>query len=148
MARRRRLGGSVMLMAVVFTLCVVVALGVFVRQLWQRFNLLRAAAPVNRFDRIVERLQAVAVYFFGQQKFVRPAVAEVRETSAGWMHFFIFWGFTILGLQIMTMFGRGYSDRFYLPGFSMSLLGVPLLFFHDLIEFTVFFLFGICFMGR
>jgi len=135
-----------MLTAVVFTLCVVVALGVFVRQLWQRFNLLRAAAPVNRFDRIVERLQAVAVYFFGQQKFVRPAVAEVRETSAGWMHFFIFWGFTILGLQIMTMFGRGYSDRFYLPGFSMSLLGGPYLVLRDLMEVTVLFWIAVAFV--
>ena len=52
--------------AIVFSLCLLVALGVFVRQLWGRFNLLRAAAPVNRFDRIAERLQAVAVYFFGQ----------------------------------------------------------------------------------
>src|SRR5436309_1070306 len=127
MTADRRLSGSRMATAIVFSLCLLVALGVFVRQLWGRFNLLRAAAPVNRFDRIAERLQAVAVYFFGQQKFVRPEVASVNETSAGWMHFFIFWGFTILGLQIMTMFGRGYSDRFYLPGFSMRLLGGPYL---------------------
>ena len=68
--------------AIAFSLCILIALGVFLRQLWERFNLLRAAAPVNRFDRIGERLRAVAVYFFGQQKFVRPAVMSVRETSA------------------------------------------------------------------
>jgi len=131
--------------AIVFSLCLLVALGVFVRQLWGRFNLLRAAAPVNRFDRIAERLQAVAVYFFGQQKFVRPEVASVNETSAGWMHFFIFWGFTILGLQIMTMFGRGYSDRFYLPGFSMRLLGGPYLALRDLMEAIVLFWVAVAF---
>src|SRR3989442_1329372 len=105
-----------------------------------------ASAPVNRFDRIAERLRAVAVYFFGQKKFVRPEVASVHETSAGWMHFFIFWGFTILGLQIMTMFGRGYSDRFYLPGFSMRLLGGPYLVLRDLMEAIVLFWIAVAFV--
>src|SRR2546428_6419621 len=146
MTADRRLSGSRMATSIAFSFCLLVALGVFVRQLWGRFNLLRAAAPVNRFDRIVERLQAVAVYFFGQQKFVRPAVAEVRETSAGWMHFFIFWGFPILGLQIMTMFGRGYSDRFYLPGFSMRLLGGPYLVLRDLMEAIVLFWIAVAFV--
>ncbi|HJQ84576.1 MAG TPA: (Fe-S)-binding protein, partial [Candidatus Binatia bacterium] len=121
-----------MLSAIVFTLCIVVALGVFFRQLWNRFNLLRAAAPVPRFDRVADRVRAVIVYFFGQQKFVRPEVATVGETGSGWMHFFIFWGFTILALQIATMFGRGYSDEFRLP-----LIGGPYLLLRDVMEVLV-----------
>ncbi len=107
-----------MVTAIVFTLCVVAALGLFVYQLWGRFNVLRAAAPAERFDRIAERIQAVLVYAFGQKKFVRPEAAIVSEQTAGWMHFFIFWGFTILGLQVVTMFGRAYSDHFYVPLFT------------------------------
>src|SRR4029077_5663753 len=95
--------GGTMLSAIAFTLCLLVALGVFFRQLWDRFNLLRAAAAVPRFDRIPERIRAVLVYAFGQQKFVRPETAYVGERGSGWMHFFIFWGFTILRLTTVSM---------------------------------------------
>ena len=121
--------------AIVFTLCIVAALAVFFRQVWGRFNLLRAAAAVPRFDRIPERIKAVVVYALAQKKFVRPEAAHQGEASAGWMHFFIFWGFTILALQILTMFGRAYSDHFHVP-----LVGVgPYLILRDVMEITVLF---------
>ena len=40
-----------------FTLIVFVALGFFFRTLYGRFQLLRAARPVHRFDRIGERMR-------------------------------------------------------------------------------------------
>ena len=89
-----------------------------------------APPPVSRFDRIPERVRAVLVYAFGQKKFVRRNPGA--ERSAGWMHFFIFWGFCILGIQILTMFGRGYSDSFVVPGFSLNLLGGPYLLLRDI----------------
>src|SRR5262245_37580834 len=70
MARDRGLRGGFMVSAIAFTLCIFIALGVFFRQLWGRFNLLRAAKPAKLFDRIPERIEAVFVYAFGQQKFV------------------------------------------------------------------------------
>jgi Fe-S oxidoreductase len=126
-----------MLTPIVFTLCVAAALGFFVYQLWGRFNVLRGVAAVDRFDRIPDRVQALLVYFFGQKKFVRPEASIVREQTAGWMHFFIFWGFTILGLQIATMFGRAYSESFYVPLFSPSLLGGPYMIMRDVMEVLV-----------
>ena len=126
-----------MLTTIVFSVCLVAALGLFFYQIWCRFNLLRAASPVDRFDRIPERLRALWVYAFGQKKFVRPEVSIVREQVAGWMHFFIFWGFTILGLQIVTMFGRGYSETFYVPLFSPGLLGGPYMLLRDVMEVLV-----------
>src|SRR5271156_4543845 len=108
--------------------------GVFY-QLWRRFELLRSAVPVSRFDRIPERVRAVLVYAFGQRKFVRKNPGA--ERSAGWMHFFIFWGFIVLGIQIITMFGRAYSDSFVVPGFSLNLLGGPYLLLRDLMEVAV-----------
>src|SRR5262245_9515445 len=129
--------GGTMLSAIVFTLCLVVALGVFFRQLRDRFNLLRAATPAALFDRIPERIRAVLVYALGQQKFVRPEAAYVGETASGWMHFFIFWGFTILGLQILTMFGRAYSPHFRIP-----IVGGPYLLLRDVMEVLVLFWIG------
>src|SRR5262245_19656664 len=127
-----------MLTAVLFTLCLVVGLGIFFYQVWGRFNLLRAATGTFRLDRIPERVWAVVTIALGQQKFIRPQVSWVRETLAGWLHFFVFWGFTVLGLQIMTMFGRAYSDHFYVPLFTPSLLGGPYMFLRDLFEAVVF----------
>src|SRR5215831_4956557 len=100
-----------------FTLVVLAAMGLFVHTLYGRVRLLLAAQPVGRFGHLAERLKAVLVYAFGQKKFV------TGEQPAGWMHFFIFWGFVILGLQIVTMFARGYFEHFFLPGLSPHLLG-------------------------
>ncbi len=118
--------------AVLFTLVVLIAGGFFAYTLYGRFRLLAAARPVNRFDRMPERIRATLVYAFGQKKFV------VGEQPAGWLHFFIFWGFMILGVQVTTMFARAYSDHFYLPGLSPHLLGGPVMFLRDLMEIIVF----------
>ena len=59
------------------------------------------------------------------------------------MHFFIFWGFLILGIQIITMFGRAYSDSFVFPGFSLNLLGGPYMLLRDLMEVAVLFSVGV-----
>src|SRR5579885_895614 len=124
-----------MITAILFTLCMAVAVGVFFYQLWRRFQLLRSAAPVSRFDRIPERIRTVLVYAFGQRKFVRRNPGA--ERSAGWMHFFIFWGFFVLSIQIITMFGRIYSDSFVVPGFSIDLLGGPYMLLRDCFEVAV-----------
>jgi Fe-S oxidoreductase len=126
-----------MVTAILFTLCLLVALGIFAWQVWGRFNLLLAARPAALFDRIPERVQAVLVYALGQKKFIRPQAAIVKETASGWMHFFIFWGFTVLGLQVMTMFGRAYNDHFYLPLMSPGLLGGPYMLVRDCFEVAV-----------
>ena len=133
-----------MITAILFTLCILAALGVFFYQLWRRFQLLRSAAAVSRFDRIPERVRAVLVYAFGQRKFVRRNPGA--ERSAGWMHFFIFWGFIILGIQILTMFGRAYSDSFVVPGFSLNLLGGPYLLLRDFMEVAVLLAVGVAFV--
>jgi len=123
-----------MLTAILFTVCLLVGVGLFIYQVWGRFNLLRAATGTFTVDRIPERLWAVVTIALGQKKFIRPEVSWVRETLAGWLHFFVFWGFTVLGLQIVTMFGRAYSEHFYVPLMSPSLLGGPYMFVRDCFE--------------
>jgi Fe-S oxidoreductase len=123
--------------ATIFSLFLLVGLGAFVYQLWGRFNLLRAAREPLRFDRIPERLRAVLVYAFGQKKFIRSEVGIVRERTAGWLHVLVFWGFTLLGIQVITMFGRAYSADFALFPFTPGLLGRPYWLVRDLSEVAV-----------
>jgi Fe-S oxidoreductase/prepilin signal peptidase PulO-like enzyme (type II secretory pathway) len=124
----------------IFTLLIIVGLGYFGRTMYRRIGVLLKVTPVDRFDHIPERIKAVLLYALGQKKFIqrepRPDTA-LSEQTAGWMHFFIFWGFSILAIQVITMFGRGYSDDFYLPPFTPHLLGGPYLFLKDIMEVAV-----------
>ena len=79
-----------MLTAILFTVCLLVGVGLFIYQVWGRFNLLRAATGSFTVDRIPERLWAVVTIALGQKKFIRPEMSWVRETLAGWLHFFVF----------------------------------------------------------
>jgi len=124
----------------IFSAVIVVALGYFGRTIYRRIGVLLQVGAVPRFDHIAQRIAAVLVYALGQKKFVqrepRPET-RISEQTAGWMHFFIFWGFSILAIQVLTMFGRGFVDDFYVPLFSPSLLGGPYLFVKDVMEVVV-----------
>jgi Fe-S oxidoreductase len=124
----------------VFSVLIIVALGFFGRTIYRRFMVLLRVTPVPRFDHVAERIKAVLVYALGQKKFVqrepRPET-RISEQAAGWMHFFIFWGFTILAIQVLTMFGRGFVPDFYVPLFSPGLLGGPYLLLKDVMEVMV-----------
>jgi len=129
-----------MLSALIFSVVMVGALGYFARTIYRRFGVLLRVAPVDRFDNIPERIQAVLVYAFGQKKFVqrepRPDT-KLSEQAAGWLHFFVFWGFVILGLQVVTMFVRAFIDDFYVPLMTPDLLGGPYLLLKDIMEVAV-----------
>jgi Fe-S oxidoreductase len=131
-----------------FAIVLAIGLGLFFRQIWGRFNLLRAATGTFKIDRIPERIQAVLVYALGQKKFIRPEAARQGEAVAGWMHFFIFWGFTILGIQVIHMFGRMFVPGFTLPFFSVDSiipLGGPYLLVKDLFQAIVLIAIGVAF---
>src|SRR5262249_37162570 len=92
--------------------------------------------------------QAVLVYAVGQKKFVRPEAARQGEAVAGWMHFFIFWGFTILGIQVIHMFGRMFVPGFTLPFLSVDSiipLGGPYLLVKDIFQALVLISIGVAF---
>src|SRR5262245_57250127 len=124
----------------VFSALMILALGYFARTIYRRFGVLLKATPVNRFDHLRERIAAVVVYALGQKKFVqrepRPDT-RISEQTAGWMHFFIVWGFSILAIQVLTMFGRGFVNDIYVPPFSPRLLGGPYLLLKDIMEVVV-----------
>jgi len=121
----------------VFTVVLVGFLGYFARTIYRRFLVLTRVRPAARWDRIPERLRGVLLYAFGQKKFL------IGEQPAGWMHFFIFWGFLILAIQVIHMFARGFVDDFYLPPFSPPMLGGPYLLLKDVMEVVVLFWIGV-----
>src|SRR5262245_60913957 len=121
----------------IFVIVLAVAGGVLVRTLYRRFKVLTRVVPVDRFDRIPERVTAVVQYVLGQKKFVVGEQPLPGDKPAGWMHFFIFWGFTILAIQVIHMFARGFIPGFQLPGLSVDLLGGPYLLLKDLIQLIV-----------
>ncbi len=135
-----------MISTVVFLLILIAALAYFARTLYRRVMVLPKARPAERLDSIPERLRAVLVYVFGQRKFIQKEQPPGKsDTVAGWMHFFIFWGFMILAIHVIHMFARTFSPDFRLPGFSLSLLGGPYLLMKDLIEIAVLVAVGIAF---
>ncbi|MFQ5666334.1 MAG: (Fe-S)-binding protein [Candidatus Binatia bacterium] len=124
----------------IFSALILVGLGYFTRTVYRRVGVLLKAAPVARLDNVPQRIRALLVYAFGQKKFVqrepRPQT-RLSEQTAGWMHFFIFWGFTILAVQVITMFGRGFVADFHVPLFTPGLLGGPYLLLKDVMEVIV-----------
>lgn len=120
----------------IFLLCIAVAVGILGRTLYRRYTVLTKVAAVPRFDRIGERIQAVLIYVFGQKKFVTPE-QPAADKGAGWMHFFIFWGFSILAVQVIHMFVRGFVPGFTLPLLSVDMLGGPYLLLKDLVQIAV-----------
>jgi Fe-S oxidoreductase len=102
---------------------------VFAGILGMRGRLLLRARPAARLDRIGERLRRTTVYAFGQKKFL------AGEQPAGIAHALIFWGFVVLLLQVITLFGRAFDSGWHIPGFgSGQVLGPPFFLLRDILE--------------
>src|SRR5580704_12101076 len=83
----------------------VAALAAFAWSAYRRWNLLLVGRPVNRFDRLGERLAGVWRYAFKQQKMD-------YYSPAGAAHKLIFLGFIVLLLRSLILWGRGFSPSF------------------------------------
>jgi Fe-S oxidoreductase len=61
------------------------------------------------------------------------------------MHALIFWGFVVLMIQVITLFGRTFDASWNIPGFGPDQpLGPPFFIARDLLEATV--IVGVCYM--
>jgi len=128
-----------LLNALAFTVCLVAGVGLFVRQMWGRIGLLRAAKGTFTMDDVVPRLRDLMTIAIGQKKFLRPETQKMGERVAGWMHALIFWGFMILGVQVVQTFARAYVPNFNVfavPG--VHLLEGPYGLAKDLFQALVF----------
>jgi Fe-S oxidoreductase len=119
---------------VVHTLLVAIAVGYFANTVWRRFRVLQSVRWANLFDRIPARIQALLTIGFGQKKFV----IDRQDPGPSWMHFFIFWGFMILGVRVVTAFAQGWFGLdFHLPLLGVDMLGGPYLLLKDVFEILV-----------
>jgi len=116
------------LRSTIFIVVLALAFGLFLANLLRIIRYIRLGKPDNRYDQPFRRLLNVIVIAFGQKKLL-------REAFAGWMHFFIFWGFVVLLAAILETIGEGFS-----PQFTFSFLGVfyaPLIFLEELLGVLV-----------
>jgi len=89
-------------------LATAVSLAVFLFMLGPKWQVLRRAQPENRFDRPAARLVNTLKIAFAQSKMF-------KETGAGWMHAFIFWGFLVLLLRAAEFFLIGFFPALTAP---------------------------------
>jgi len=107
----------------------VVGIGGVIYSLSRRFQVLRLAAPDNRFDRLGERFKHLMVYAIGQRKMF-------NDPFAGVYHLFIFYGFLVVSIRTVTMVVEG-----MFAGWELPLLHTPIghayLFSKDVFELLV-----------
>ena len=116
----------------VFPIVCAIGLLVFAGILAGRARLLVAARPAGRLDHIGARLKRMTVDGIGQRKFMSG------EQPAGIMHALVFWGFLVLMIQVVTLFGRALDATWDIPGFGPDqLLGPPFFIARDLLELVV-----------
>ena len=86
-------------------------LAIFGRTLLKKIRLLRALEPADRTHHIKARLKNLVILAMGQKRLV----GRKKERASGWMHALIFWGFCILLIRSLTLYGEGFDHGFQLP---------------------------------
>ena len=116
--------------ALIWTVCLLGFVSLFSWQMWRRLRVLGKLRSAPRFDRMPERIKQMLVGAIAQMKFFNPG----QDQPAGIIHALVFWGFLVLGAQVMTMFLRGWLPDAYLPLLSPDMLGGPYMFVLSLIH--------------
>ncbi|RMI08708.1 MAG: (Fe-S)-binding protein, partial [Calditrichaeota bacterium] len=118
---------------IVFSVMLLGSVTAFGLLMYRRIKVLLLAQPIHRFDRPLERLKGVLIYFLGQKRILDP-----KHFGAGVMHAFIFWGFLAVSINTIHLVGRAYAPGFHLPLFGPEgILGIPYIFVRDVFEVMV-----------
>ncbi len=88
-------------------LSLIVGWGIFAYSAWRRWNLMMVGAAEDRSDQPETRLREVLTYAFGQLRMPRYPLAGVA-------HMLIFFGFLVLLLRSLMLWGRGFDESFCL----------------------------------
>ncbi|HET6874832.1 MAG TPA: Fe-S oxidoreductase, partial [Acidimicrobiales bacterium] len=87
----------------------VVALAIAGRRAWRLYRMVKVGQPApERVDNPARMIWAQIQDVFAQRKLLKRPVP-------GLAHFFVFWGFLILGLTILEAFGDLFTDDFAIP---------------------------------
>jgi Fe-S oxidoreductase len=121
---------------ILMTAFLLVGFGAFAYSAYRRWQLMLVArAPENRVDRIGDRVAATLKYALAQ-------VRMVRYPLSGWAHILVFFGFLVLLLNSLILWGRGYVPHFDFWIFGLDgPLGVAYAFVRDI--FTVLVIIGV-----
>lgn len=113
------------------TLLLVVGLALFGRTMYHKLLLLKALEPANRTNHIRERFKSMVVLALGQKRLV----GRKKERFAGVLHALIFWGFCILLIRSVNLYGEGFVKGFQLPFLDQDyLLGYFYMALKDIME--------------
>jgi Fe-S oxidoreductase len=108
------------------TVILVACVSALVYSLNRRWQLLKVGQPDNRFDRIPERVWLALKYAFGQYRMPYYPLS-------GWAHVLIFFGFLVLLLRSLILWGRGFDPGFHMWIFGHApVIGIPLGDLYDL----------------
>ncbi|HYC00573.1 MAG TPA: (Fe-S)-binding protein [Candidatus Limnocylindrales bacterium] len=123
-----------MLSTIIWTIAFVGLVGYLVYQCYQRFAVLQHLRPAARWDNVPERIRRTLKYAIGQFKFFK---GPRHDITPGVIHALVFWGFLILGYQVVHMFARGWFPDFHLPLLGATGIGGPIILAKDVMELIV-----------
>jgi len=130
------------------SLLLIVGLGVFSYTMYFKIQLLLALGPVDlsgRINNIGERIKNVFILAIGQKRLV----GRKREWLAGIMHAFIFWGFCVLLIRSIGLYGEGFVKGFQVPVFGTDgLIGYLYVALKDIMEGLVLIMAGYAIFRR
>jgi Fe-S oxidoreductase len=127
------------------TLLLIVGLSVFGHTMFRRIQLLMALEPADRANHLKERLMNMAILAIGQKRLV----GREKERGSGLMHAFIFWGFCVLLIRSLNLYGEGFQKGFHLPLFGEDfLLGYLYIAVKDVMEGIVLLMILFAFFRR
>ena len=92
----------------------IVGLALFIYIIYKRYLLLNSGNPDPRLDSLARRVYDVIFYGILQWK-------QPRYLWIGILHIMIFWGFVVLALRSITLYGLGVKAGFVLPLMGGSL---------------------------
>ncbi|MGB2987224.1 MAG: (Fe-S)-binding protein [Phycisphaerae bacterium] len=90
---------------IVMALFLVVGWGLFAYSAWRRWKLMMVGAAEDRWDQPAKRLRVVWTYAIKQ-------IRMRRYPLAGYAHMLIFFGFLVLLLRSLMLWGRGFDESF------------------------------------
>lgn len=93
------------------SLLLIAGLTIFGRTMSHKVLLLMALEPAQRANHITERFKNMVILAIGQKRLV----GREKERASGIMHALIFWGFCILLIRSITLYGQGFQEGFNLP---------------------------------
>jgi hypothetical protein len=95
------------------SILLIVGVGLFARTMHRKILLLMALEPTDRANHVKDRFKNMLILAVGQKRLV----GREKERFAGIMHAFIFWGFCVLLIRSLNLYGEGFR-----PGVSPAVV--------------------------